>query len=130
MDRYPRRVRLDQKRLVTALDLRQRVLWVLREAGVTAPVLVVSERVPTCLERIVLRAGDGRTLLAVRVNALESPAVLRDIGKGGTRGAKLTFPDRRQVTDLITGRIYPAATEHQLRLDPFRGLFLVVSAAR
>ncbi len=124
------RVRLDQKRLDTALDLRQRVLWVLREAGVAAPVVVVSERVPTCLERIVLRAQDGRTLLAIRVNALEAPAVLRDIGGGGIRGVKLTFPDRRRVEDLMSGRSYPAATEHQLRLDPFRGLFLVVEAER
>lgn len=124
------RVRLDQKRLMTALDLRQRVLWALREAGVATPVLVVSERVPTCLERIVLEALDGRTLLAVRVNALESPAVLREIGKAGSRSAKLTFPDRRKVTDLITGRSYPAAAEHQLRLDPYRGLFLVVAPAR
>ncbi|MHC5069970.1 MAG: hypothetical protein ACYTGO_05725 [Planctomycetota bacterium] len=78
------RVRLDQKRLSAALDLRQRVRWVLREAGVSTPVVVVSERVPTCVERIVLQAADGRTLLAVRVNALEAPKILREIGKGGT----------------------------------------------
>lgn len=124
------RVRLDPKHLRTALDLRQRVLWVLREAGVATPVLVVSERVPTCLERVVLRARDGRTLLAVRINALEAPAVLREIAKGGTRPLKLTFPDRHRVEDLITGRSWPAATDHQLRLDPIRGLFLVVEAAR
>jgi Beta-galactosidase len=124
------RVRLDKEPLETALDLRQRVLWVLREAGVATPVSVVSERVPTCLERIVLQAEDGRTLLAVRVNALEAPAVLQEVGKGGSRPIKLTFPDRRKITDLITGKTYAAATEHNLRLDPFRGLFLVVSAGR
>ncbi len=123
-------MRLNEKRLSTALDLRQRVRWVLREAGVSTPVVVVSERVPTCLERIVLRARDGRTLLAVRVNALEAPAVLRDLGKGGSRAIKLMFPDRRKLRDLLSRRSYPASHEHVLRLDPLLGLFLVVEAAR
>jgi hypothetical protein len=92
--------------------------------------VLVSERMPTCLERIVLRARDGRTLLAIRVNALEAPTVLRDVGKGGSRAIKLMFPDRRKLTDLLNARSHPAASEHVLRLDPLRGLFLVVEPAR
>src|SRR5690606_37014053 len=55
-------VRLDPSRLDTALDLRRRVRFVLRSAGVEPPVALRAEAMPTCLERMILDGRNGACL--------------------------------------------------------------------
>jgi hypothetical protein len=120
------KVRLDPKRLHAAVGLRKRVRHVLRQARVDPPVLVQAKGLPTCLERMVLKSTAGGRLLAVRVNALESPAVLAELSKGGPYTALLRFKTKVPVVDLLTGKTHPAALQHELPLDPYVGIFLQV----
>lgn len=119
-------VRLDPRRVAVALDLRRRVRHVLRQAGVQPPVVLRAEGMPTCLERIVLKARDGRDLLAIRVNALESPAILAELGKRSPAKLTAVFPTRVALVDQVTGTVLAPAARHELRFDPWRGLFLEV----
>ena len=120
------KVRLEPKRLHAAVGLRKRVRHILREARVLQPVLLQAKGMPTCLERMVFKTPDGRRLLAVRVNALESPRILAQLATRGPHTARVIFRAKSIVVDLRTGKEYPAAFQHDLPLDPYGGLFLEV----
>ena len=120
------RFRLDPARVQAAVALRRRVRHVLREARVDPPVLVEARGLPTCIERTVLRRPDGQRLIAVRVNALAAPAILARLAAGGPYRATLRFPKALALVDLATGVTRPAATAHELPLDPYTGIFLAV----
>ncbi|MEE2887988.1 MAG: alpha-amylase family protein [Planctomycetota bacterium] len=119
-------VRLDPKAIGAALDIRRRVRFVLRTAGVTPPVYIRAKGMPTCLERMVLRARDGRQLLAVRVNALESPELLAKLIKRGPVEIELSFPKKTVLKNLLTQKTTGSATTHSVSLDSSLGLFLEV----
>jgi hypothetical protein len=120
------KVRLQPERLHAAVGLRKRVRHILRKARVLQPVLLQAKGMPTCLERMVFKTPDGRRLLAVRVNALESPRILAKLAKRGPHTARVIFRAKSIVVDLRTGKVYPAAFQHDLPLDPYGALFLEV----
>jgi hypothetical protein len=120
------RVRLDPGALAAALDLRRRVRFVLRQAGIEPPVHLRAQGMPTCLERMVLTARDGRRLLAIRVNALESPTIMQQLIARGPVSLQLMFARPTVLVDLLTGRVTAAALRHEVPLDPRRGLFFEV----
>ncbi len=123
-------VRLEPKSIAAALDIRRRVRAVLRSAGVVPPVYLRAERMPTCLERMVLRGRDGAKLLAIRVNALESPALMSELIQRGKVAIELSFPGPTVVEDLLTGETSASAPRHELELDPSLGLFLRVDKGK
>lgn len=124
------RLRLDEAAAPAARDLRARVRRVLGEAGVQPPFLTRAEGLPTCIEQLVLEARDGRELIAVRVNALESPPLMARLGERGARPVELAFARRIALRDLLTGREHAPAERFAFELDPWRGLFLEVREAR
>ena len=123
-------MRLDPGRSEAATDLRMRLRHVLDEAGVRPPVMVRAPGMPTCIERMMLRAVDGRRLLAIRMNALNDPAMAVAIGKRGSRSVELTFPKRVAITDMLTGRSQSMNHQFEMELDPWRALFLVLEDER
>ncbi len=123
------RARLDPERLNTALELRRRVRGVAWDAGIRPPVEIVGEGLPTCIERMLLRTTDGRRLLAIRVNALESPALMRQLGQRGPRQVRMTFPSSVELTDLISGQKHGPGTEFEVSLGPWVGLLYEVRDA-
>jgi hypothetical protein len=120
------RVRLDPERVAAALDLRRRVRLVLNLAGVEPPVVVRADGFPTCIERMFLRAEDGRELLAVRVNALSAPDVLEQLARRAPLELELEFPREVVLSDVSTGAVHAPSRRHTLTLDPYVGLFLEV----
>jgi hypothetical protein len=119
-------VRLEPKGISAALDIRRRVRFILRSAGVLPPVYIRAVGMPTCLERMVLRAPEGQQLLAVRVNALESPELLAGLIKKGPVEIQLSFPNKTILRNLLTQKTSGSATTHVLSLDPSIGIFLEV----
>ena len=119
-------MRLDPKGIRAAMDIRRRVRFILRSAGVVPPVYIRAAGMPTCLERMVLRTQDGRQLLAVRVNALESPELLAGLIKKGPVDIQLSFPNKTILRNLLTQKTSGSATTHVLSLDPSIGIFLEV----
>ena len=119
-------VRLDPKGIRAAMDIRRRVRFILRSAGVVPPVYIRAAGMPTCLERMVLRSQDGRQLLAVRVNALESSELLAGLIKKGPVDIQLSFPNKTILRNLLTQKTSGSATTHVLSLDPSIGIFLEV----
>lgn len=117
-------VRLEPKAIGAALDIRRRVRFVLRSAGVVPPVYIRAGGMPTCLERMVLSTRDGGRLLAVRVNALESPQLLAKLIKRGPVEIELSFPEKTVLKNLISRQTTGSATTHKVSLDPSLGLFL------
>ncbi|MHC5065139.1 MAG: hypothetical protein ACYTG5_14325, partial [Planctomycetota bacterium] len=85
-------VRLDPARVKTAFDLRSRVRRVLAAAGIVEPVRVRGEGLPTCIERILLTARDGRKLLSIRLNATQEPQLMERIAAAGPVKLDLEFP--------------------------------------
>ncbi len=121
-------MRLLQEQAKATLDLRRRLRWILAGAGVTPGVELRAPGMPTCLERLFLRAKDGRQLLALRVNALSDPELLQQLSVKGARPVFLRFKRPHKLTDLRTGQHYAAAAKHELQLDIWQGLFLQVEA--
>jgi hypothetical protein len=117
--------RLDEQAIEPAKELRRRVRAVLRAAGVEPPCDVRGEGLPACLERTLLRARDGRELLAVRLHALESPALLLRLAANGPRPVRVELPAARRLRSL-RGDELGAGTVFDLRLDPFGVLLLEV----
>lgn len=117
--------RLAKADVEPARELRRRVRAVLHEAGVEPPCEVRGEGLPTCLERVRLRLRDGREVLAVRVHALDAPAVLQELGRDGPRPARLELP-RPRTLRWLGGDELGAGTAFDVRLDAFGALFLEV----
>ncbi len=119
---YPR-VRLEPATVALALDLRRRVRQVLQTAEVEPVCDVRGDGLPTCIERTVLRIRDGRTVLAVRVNALDAPVLLRNLAGEGRRSIRLEFARPVQLLEL-TGRDLGRKAAFDLQLDVHAGLFV------
>jgi len=118
--------RLDEAKVAPARDLRRRVRAVLQQAAVDPPCEVRGDGLPTCIERTVLKLRDGRTVLAIRVHALDSPALLARLAKNGPRTVQVDLPQARTIT-LLGGESLGSGTRFELRLDPFGALFLEVA---
>jgi hypothetical protein len=117
--------RLAADAIEPARELRKRVRAVLHTAGVEPECEVRGEGLPTCIERSLLRLRDGRNVLAVRVNALEAPAVLQRLAGDGARPVQLQFA--RPVTlRRLDGDVVGQGTTFDVRLDAFRALFFEV----
>lgn len=123
-------LRLDAGALGPARDLRTRVRAVLQAAGVEPPCDVRGPGLPTCIERVPLRLRDGRSVLAIRVHALDRPALMAELAREGPRSVTVELPrplhlrrlgaPNAELGDLGTADKFPLA------LDPFAGLFLEV----
>lgn len=119
--------RLDAAAVEPARDLRRRVRGVLQRAGVEPPCEVRGDGLPTCIRRTRLRLRDGRDVLAVRVHALDAPAVLRELGREGARAVRLELPTPRRLFRLDGAQVGDGpATSFELRLDPWSALFVEV----
>ncbi len=117
--------RLEERSIAQARELRRRVRAVLQQAGVEPPFEVRGEGLPTCLERAELRLRDGRRVLAVRVHALDAPALLARVARGGPRKVQIDLPAARNLRHL-GGDSLGLAARFDLTLDPFGALFLEV----
>lgn len=118
--------RLDEGKVAPARDLRRRVRAVLQQAGVDPPCEVRGDGLPTCIQRTVLKLRDGRTVIAIRVNALDEPRLLQRLAASGPRNIQIDLPTPRTVT-LLGGATLGTGTRFDLQLDPFGALFLEVS---
>ena len=119
------RWRLDAAAVEPARELRRAVRAVLQRAGVEPPCEVRGDGLPTCIERVRLRLRDGRRVLAIRVHALASPALLRQLAENGPRAITVDLPSRRTLRHL-GGEPIGDGTTFELRLDPLGALFLEV----
>ena len=117
--------RLSEREVGPARKLRQRVRAVLQRGGALPPCEVRGEGLPTCLERVSLRLRDGRQVLAIRVNALDSPLLLQRLGEKGPRAVQVELPAARSLRHL-GGAAIGTGTKFDLQLDPFGGLWLEV----
>ena len=118
-------VRLDPSAIGVATDLRKRVRQALQGLPLSPLVEVRGEGLPTCVQRTWLDATDGRRLLAVRIDALDSPNVLATVARDGARNVRLLFP---QPVRLLTlhGKEIAAGSELEVSLDAYAGLFVEV----
>jgi hypothetical protein len=116
-------LRLDEGRVAAALDLRRAVRGVLQTAGAEPPCEVRGAGLPTCIERVPLRLRDGRSVLVVRVHALDQPALLTRLGQDGPRAIQAVFARPRRLRHL-GGDDLPEQATFDLRLDPFGALWL------
>ncbi|MBM4060428.1 MAG: hypothetical protein FJ265_04925 [Planctomycetes bacterium] len=119
---YPR-VRLDEVGVDVARELRRRVRAVLQQASVEPPCDVRGAGLPTCVERVPLRLRDGRSVLAIRLHALDAPALLANLAAQGPRPVVVELPRERHLRHL-GGEDLGTAARFELRLDPFGALFL------
>jgi hypothetical protein len=119
------RQRLDEQLVDPARELRRAVRAVLQRAGVEPPCEVRGEALPTCLERVRLRLRDGRTVLAIRLNALAAPGLLQRLGADGPRSIVVELPAARTLGHLGGERL-GTGTRFELKLDPSAALFLEV----
>lgn len=118
--------RLDRERVRTALDLRRRVRRVAYDAGLRPPVVVHGRGLPTCIERLELRAPGGRRVLAIRVNALENRELMQQLHERGPREITLSFPAEVHLADLVSGRDLGTGTEFTMAFAAWTGLLLEV----
>ena len=118
--------RLDEKMVAKAVELRRRVRTALRRARVEPPCEVAGKGMPTCIERVLLRLRDGRTVIAVRVNALERPFLLRQINQHGATPIEITLPRKQQVREL-RGKDHGSTAKVLTELDAFGAVFLEVA---
>ncbi|HZN37794.1 MAG TPA: alpha-amylase family protein [Planctomycetota bacterium] len=117
--------RLDEQQVGPAVELRRRVRSALQQAGVEPPCEVRGEGLPTCIERVSLRLVDGRSVLALRLHALDSPKLLQSLAAKGPRAMQVDFPVVRTLRHL-GGDDLGTAARFDVRLDPFGALFLEV----
>jgi len=122
--------RLDESSFALARELRSRVRQVLSAAGVVPPVLVRGDGLPACIERVILRARDGRRLLAIRVDALARPELLARLDVDGGPMVELVFAEDVVLTDLRDGTVLAKGRSASVRLPPFDGLFFAVERPR
>ena len=117
--------RLDEREVGTARELRRRVRAALQRGGALPPCEVRGEGLPTCLERVSLRLRDGRQVLAIRINALDSPLLLQRLAEKGPRNVQIELPEVRTLRHL-GGASIGTGTKFDLQLDPFGALWLEV----
>ena len=115
--------RLDPARVGFARELRRRVNTLLLRANCRAPCLVRGPGLPTCIERVKLRLRDGRSVLVIRLAALEDPHLLATLAQNGPCEVRVDLPVARHLR-LLGGRDLGTGAQFDLRLDPFGGLFL------
>lgn len=117
--------RLDPTKVVAAADLRKRMRQVLAAALVVPRCDVRGEGLPSCLARSFLRDATGRRLLAVRLDAIDDPSLLRELTQKGPRPVRLSFPAPVRLFSL-RGEELGSGTEIEARLDAYAGLFVEV----
>lgn len=117
--------RLDEGAVERARDLRRRVRAVLQRARVDPPCEVRGDGLPTCIERTVLRLRDGRRVVAIRLQALERPAVWQQLAANGPRRVFFELPVPRRLRRL-DGEELGTTARVELQLDPFGALFVEV----
>lgn len=117
--------RLDEQQVAAARDLRRRVRAALRRARVLPPCEVRGKGLPTCIERVALRLRDGRHVLALRINALERPRLLRRLNQDGPIPIEITLPRQLRVREL-SGRSHGTVTAIETAIDAFGAVFLEV----
>jgi len=120
------KVRLAPDQWRAAADIRRRVRKIAHDAGVRPPVVVRGTGLPTCIERLELRTPGGRRVLAVRLNALESPELMRQLADRGEAEITVTFPAEVRLRELVSGEDLGSATEFTMTLDPWTGILLEV----
>jgi hypothetical protein len=118
-------VRLEPTLVAAAADLRKRIRQVLASALIVPRCEVRGEGLPACVQRRFLRARDGRRLLAVRIDAIDAPPILRQLGQQGAREVHLMFPQSVRLVSLA-GKELGSGTDIELPLDAFLGLFVEV----
>lgn len=118
-------LRLDPASVVAAADLRKRMRQVLAAALVVPRCDVRGEGLPACLARSFLRDASGRRLLAVRLDAIDSPGLLRELSQNGPRAVRLLFPAPVRLFSL-RGEELGSGAEIEARLDLYAGLFVEV----
>jgi hypothetical protein len=137
--------RLAPESVEPARELRRRVRAALVLAGAPPTCEVRGEGLPTCIARTRLVLRDGRRVLAVRVHALDAPAVLQQLAATGERPIRLELavpatlrplagaPGAERLAEALAARDGGAAggaagraTTFELRLDPFGALLLEV----
>ena len=97
----------------------------LQQAGIEPPCEVRGEGLPTCIERVPLRLRDGRSVLALRLHALDAPKLLQNLAAKGPRAMQVDFPVVRTLRHL-GGEDLGTSARFDVRLDPFGALFLEV----
>ncbi len=117
--------RLQPKELEFCADLRRRVRQVLQAARLAPRVDVRGEGLPTCVQRRLLRTKDGRSLLCVRLDALDAPDLMRKLAAGGRRSVQVRFPQSVRLRRL-GDEAWIQGAEFELALDPEAGLFAEV----
>lgn len=118
--------RLDEAQVARCQSLRRFVRAALRRARILPVCQVAGKGLPTCVERVPLRLRDGREVLAVRVNAIERPRVLRTLAENGSIEIELTFPQQRHFREL-NGKDHGTTSVVKTTLDPFGAVFLGVA---
>ncbi|MFK7740494.1 MAG: alpha-amylase family protein [Planctomycetota bacterium] len=121
--------RLEPQQFGKARELRRRLRSALQRARVWPPCEVVGEGIPTCIERVPLQLRDGRRVLAVRLHALDRPALLKQLNNGGGPKLELLFRRPQRLRVLRGAPAAAAAGEGaapgaavdriQVQLDPF-----------
>jgi len=119
---YPR-LRLLPSAVDAAVDLRRRMRQVLQSAEVAPVCDVRGEGLPTCIDRTVLRTRGGRTLLALRVAALDAPGMLQKLAHDGRRAIKLSFARPVHLLEFA-GQDLGSRSAFDLQLDAYAGLFV------
>lgn len=117
--------RLDPGQVGRARELRRRVRAALRRARVSPPCEVTGKGLPTCIERVSLKLRDGRNVLAVRLNALARPKLMRQLNQDGPIPIEITLPGKRNVREL-NGKDHGNTNVVKAMLDPFGAVFLEV----
>ncbi len=118
------RWRLDPDRATESREMRARVRRVLAEARVEPPVIARGRGLPTCLETVLLLGRERQRLLALRLNALSSPELMRVLDERGPREVVIEFPAPQRVRDLGTGEDLGTARRFTRTLDPFGAVLL------
>lgn len=117
--------RLDPAQIGRASELRRRVRGALRRARV-APICEVSGKgLPTCIERLALTLRDGRRVLAIRLNALARPKLMRQIGRDGPVPIEVRLPRAFEIREL-NGKDHGKTAKVEAMLDAFGAVFLEV----
>lgn len=118
--------RLDVSQIVRARELRRRVRAALRRARVSPSCEVTGKGLPTCIERVSLKLRDGRSVLAIRLNALAHPRLMRQLNKDGAIPIEITLPRPLKVREL-NGLDHGKTAIVKTMLDPFGAVFLEVA---
>ncbi|MCA8943832.1 MAG: hypothetical protein KDB80_14815, partial [Planctomycetes bacterium] len=112
-------LRTDPSRVTAASDLRARLSRVLLGDANTRPVISVhGSGLPRCLETVRLESRAGEHLLAVRLNAIGAPDLLRVLAERGPKPVRLMFPTEVQLRDLRTGEDLGRGREFERTLAP------------